>query len=298
MVNKDWHEYSEEEILQANIEKYQREEIVKFYQDYEEPRYTYVEYEIILQSVLNTLRQYLGRSVRAVDMCGGAGKAAFMIKSIQPDSQVTLVDLSDKMLEIARQRAHTTGIGDIHIVEADALSFLDREEDFDLFVYSSALHHFKDPVGLLQFTTRRLAPGGMIVTIADPTLLIKSGRYRAFQFLAANIQGKRSMIQECLRQRRRKTPSGSPDFDVAEYQTYTGIDDHQFRKQLQNINLHPLLHLRYPAGEPYMTKIMPYLGLCWAFSMVLCREAHAYQDQCPGMKDEIRAGLPFRFQFL
>jgi hypothetical protein len=40
MSSKDWHEYSEDEILQANIEKYQRDDIVKFYEDFEEPRYT------------------------------------------------------------------------------------------------------------------------------------------------------------------------------------------------------------------------------------------------------------------
>ena len=93
MSSKDWHEYSEDEILQANIEKYQRDDIVKFYEDFEEPRYTYIEYQIILAAVLRALRQKLGRPVRAVDMCGGAGKAAFIIKSIQPDSEVTLVDL-------------------------------------------------------------------------------------------------------------------------------------------------------------------------------------------------------------
>lgn len=297
MSSKEWHEYSEQEILQANVEKYQRDDIVKFYEDFEEPRYTYIEYQIILTSVLNSLRQRLGRPVRAVDMCGGAGKAAFVIKAIQPDSEVTLVDLSDKMLNIARQRAAKLGLHNLNIIEADAFSFLEQEKEYDLFVYSSALHHFKDPVTLLQLSASRMVPEGMIVTIADPTVLIKSRRYKFFQFLATNKDARRCLIQGYLARRGKKAESAAPQFDVAEYQTYTGINDHHLRQNLMDADLQALLHLRYPAGEPYMTKIMPYLGLCWAFSMVLCRDPEDYQRDCQRMKQEIRSGLPFRIQF-
>lgn len=297
MINKEWHEYSEGEILQANIEKYQRDEIVKFYQDFEEPRYTYIEYQVILQSVLQSLRKRLGRPVRAVDMCGGAGKAAFVIKTLQPDSQVTLVDLSAKMLDIARQRAAKLGIKDIDIVEADAFSFLDTDQQFDLFVYSSALHHFKDPVNLLQVSAARLSPEGMIVSIADPSILITSRRYKFFQFLATNNQAKLRVIKDCFRRSPKKTESKSPDFDVAEYQTLTGINDLGFREDLKEIGLHTLLHMRYPAGEPYMTRIMPYLGLCWAFSMVISPDGEAYTEDRARMKAEIKNGLPFKLLF-
>lgn len=297
MSSKEWHEYSEEEILKANIEKYQRDDIVKFYEDFEEPRYTYIEYQIILAAVLKALREKLGRPVKAVDMCGGAGKAAFVIKSIQPDSEVTLVDLSDKMLNIARQRAAKLGLEDINIVEADAFSFLEKDIEYDLFVYSSALHHFKDPINLLKVSAGRMNPKGMIVTIADPTTLIKSRRYRFFQFLATNRDVKRHMIKECFQRRFKRLPAAGEEFDVAEYQTYTGIDDHRLCRDLAGINLHPLLHLRYPAGEPYMTKIMPYLGLCWAFSTVLCLSPGDYQAHVGEMKQSIKSQLPFRIYF-
>jgi len=297
MSSKKWHEYSEEEILQANIEKYQRDDIVKFYEDFEEPRYTYIEYQIILAAVLKALREELGRPVKAVDMCGGAGKAAFVIKSIQPDSEVFLVDLSEKMLNIARQRAAKLGLHDLNIVQADAFSFLEQDVEYDLFVYSSALHHFKDPVNLLKVSAGRMHTKGMIVTIADPTTLIKSRRYRFFQFLATNRDVKRHMIKECFQRRFKKSPAAGEEFDVAEYQTYTGIDDHQLCKDLAKINLYPLVHLRYPAGEPYMTKIMPYLGLSWAFSTVLSLSPEDYQDRVKQMKQEIKSQLPFRIRF-
>jgi len=105
---KGWEEYSEDEILVANIEKYNQEHIVKFYEDYEEPRYLYREYEVIFGAVLKRLAGQLGRPVKAVDLCGGAGKAAFVIKQCQPDCEVFLVDIADKMLEIASDNRNRT----------------------------------------------------------------------------------------------------------------------------------------------------------------------------------------------
>ena len=46
-----------------------------------------------------------------------------------------------------------------------------------------------------------------------------------------------------------------------------------------------------------MTKIMPYLGLCWAFSTVLCASPTEYQHQVQHMKKEISSELPFRIRF-
>ena len=126
----------------------------------------------------------------------------------------------------------------------------------------------------------------MIVSIADPTTLIKSRRYRFFSFWPLT-EIKRHLIKECFQRMAKRSPAQKTDFDLAEYQTYTGIDDHQLCQDLSGVNLHPLLHLRYPAGEPYMTKIMPYLGLCWAFSTVLCASPTEYQHQVQHMKKEI-----------
>jgi ubiquinone/menaquinone biosynthesis C-methylase UbiE len=175
MSTKHWTEFTEDEILQANIDKYNQEHIINFYQDFEEPRYSYVEYGIIFRATLQHLKEF-GGNLRAVDMCGGAGKAAFVIKECDPECQVTLVDCSEKMLDIARQRANKYDIQGLEVVQDDAFSFLERDEKFDLIVFSSAVHHFKDPVALLKAAALRLNEHGLIVTIADPTTLTKTRR--------------------------------------------------------------------------------------------------------------------------
>lgn len=293
---KRWEECTEEDILQANIEKYDSEHIVNFYKDFEEPRYSYIEYNVIFKAVTDMLEKTLDRSLRAVDLCGGAGKAAFVLKSCAPDCKVTLVDLSEKMLEIARERIAKNNIQGIDVVQADAFSFLDSEGEYDLIVFSSAVHHFKEPLDLLKSAAARLSENGIIITIADPTTITKSRRYQFFRFLAASSEHQKQMIKQMFST---NSSSNNADFDMAEYQTYTGIDDRQLARGVRGVGLSPLLHLRYPAGEPYMVKIMPYLGLCWAFSLVLGKR----ENQVPAavvdkLKQDIKREMPFRFKYI
>ena len=297
-VVKRWEECTEEDILQANIEKYDSEHIVNFYKDFEEPRYAYIEYNVIFKAVTNMLEKRIDRSLQAVDLCGGAGKAAFVLKSCSPDCRVTLVDLSEKMLAIAQERIDRNKIEGIDVVLADAFSFLESEGEYDLIVFSSAVHHFKEPLNLLQSAAARLSKNGVIITIADPTTITKSRRYQFFRFLAANSQHKKEIIRQMFFGSNRDSSSDA-DFDMAEYQTYTGIDDRDLAREVRDIGLSPLVHLRYPAGEPYMVKIMPYLGLCWAFSMVLGKsENHIPEEMIDILKQGIKTEMPFRFKYM
>jgi len=294
-VVKRWEECTEEDILQANIEKYDSEHIVNFYKDFEEPRYAYIEYNVIFKAVTNMLEKRNDRSLQAVDLCGGAGKAAFVMKSCSPDCRVTLVDLSEKMLGVARERIERDKIEGVDVVLADAFSFLESEAEYDLIVFSSAIHHFKEPLNLLQNAAARLSENGVIITIADPTTITKSRRYKFFLFLAASSQHKK----EIIKQKFSGSKDSNSDFDMAEYQTYTGIDDRKLASEVRNIGLSPLVHLRYPAGEPYMVKIMPYLGLCWAFSMVLGKtENHIPEEMIDKLKQEIKKEMPFRIKYM
>lgn len=298
---KRWEEYSEQEILEANIEKYNSEAIVKFYEDFEEPKHLYVEYRVIFNSLVKMLDSFCNGSIRAVDMCGGAGKAAFALKECSPTSKVSLVDVSDKMLQIAQKKAEKENIADIIPIQADAFAFLEQEGEYDLIIFSSAIHHFKDPVNLIKLASQRLSEHGMILTIADPTTITKSKRYKFFEFLASNSEAKKNKLKACFSFNKNKdiAATADVDFDLAEYQTYTGIDDIALRKNLVEVGLNPLIHIRYPAGEPYMTKIMPYLGLCWAFSMVISKNViNEYEAHKDSIKQELSKNMPFKFKFM
>lgn len=303
MVLAQWEHISEEEILNANIIKYNDDNIVNFYADLEESRYLYYEYEVIFQAVINVLNRSLKRRVRAVDICGGAGKAAFVVNKCDPSCEVTLVDVSRKMLEIAQLKAKRQRFDNLRIVQTDAFSFLEQKGEYDLIIFSSAIHHFKDPRKLLLAAIKKLSPEGIIITIADPTTLIKSKRYKIFEFLVTNLEGKKEVIKNLFTGniifKQSKNEMAASKCDIAEYQTLKGIDDKNLVKQLSANGLFPLVHLRYPAGEPYMTKIMPLIGLNWAFSLVLRHSNQTNDAEIAGeLREEISAGLPFKSNFM
>lgn len=297
---KKWEEYSEQDILEANIDKYNNEAIVKFYEDFEEPRYQYIEYFVIFEAVAKMLDLLDNQNgIRAVDMCGGAGRAAFVLKECSPNSTINLVDVSDKMLEVAKRKAEKLNIEGIIPTQQDAFKFLEQEAEYDLIMFSSAIHHFKDPVNLINLAAERLSENGLIITIADPTIITKTRRYKFFEFLASNSEGKKNKLKAYFNFNKNQNLTKELDFDLAEYQTYTGIDDVMLRHDLTTIGLNPLVHIRYPAGEPYMTKIMPYLGLCWAFSMVISKnKVNHYEQYKNNLKQEIEANMPFKFKFM
>lgn len=301
MVNTRWQEVSEADILAANIQKYADDKIIDFYANIDELQFPYLEYTVIFNAVLDLLGR--GRRIKAVDMCGGAGRASFILKECDPDCDLTLVDCADKMLAVAEQKAEQMDVQDIKIVKQDAFSFLKEAEQFDLIIFSSAIHHFKDPVELLHSASCRLKPGGLIVTIADPTILIKSTRYQFFEFMVATREEKKRRLQKWFYQiwpiKSEKTTALLDDVDIAEYQAITGIDDHSLRRDLQQQGLEPLVHLRYPAGNRMMMHILPLLGLPWAFCMILANQGdtHYNQENKRMLLNEIQHKMPFNCKY-
>lgn len=299
---KRWEDFTEEEILEANIEKYANNDIVQFYEDFEDSKYSYAEYEVVFSLILDILASKLTHPVRAVDMCGGTGKAAFVLKSCNMECDVTLVDVSDQMLEVARKKAAKEHLTGINIVNSDAFAFFDSDEEYDLIIFSSAIHHFKEPVKLLSTAAERLSANGMLLIIAEPNRLVTSKRYKFVKFLMSNRGAKiiklRMTLQSIFTSRNNEIAAAEEEFDVAEYQAHLGIDDKKLVKDMVNTGLYPLVHFRYPAGETNLTKIMPYLGLYWAFILILCKSTVTDNyDESKKLKKYIKNELPFKIDF-
>ncbi len=296
-----WREVSEEEILQANIEKYNNEHILSYYRDFKEPRYAYAEYNVIFSAILQMLAKRSDQTLRAVDVCGGAGKSAFLLKKLVPQAEVTLVDLSEKMLEIARQRSHAEDIGQIEMIQEDAATFLKRDRQFDMIVFSSAIHHFKDPVSLLHSAAQRLSDQGVIIAIAEPNTLTKTKRYKTMAFLFCCWADKMTIMKRTWHKGMGlisgEAAAMADDFDIAEYQAYKGINNLQLEHDLHAAGLNTLLHMQYPAGgEPFMTRIMSLFKLHWAFCLVLSKKPWDNQKQITaGLQSMISQGLPFKY---
>lgn len=91
-----------------------------------------------------------------------------LAKSVGPSGKVYGIDLSEKMVEISRKRAHQEGInGQIELICGDALHLPYESEILDGVFMSFTLELFDTPdiVLVLSECRRVLKPGGQIVVV-------------------------------------------------------------------------------------------------------------------------------------
>jgi ubiquinone/menaquinone biosynthesis C-methylase UbiE len=99
---------------------------------------------------------------RALDVATGAGHTGLYLASV--GWQVTLADISTKMLERA---ATTAGERGLHVETRQhaAETFPYADGAFDLVTCRVAAHHFSDPAAFVRETARVLKPGGAFLLI-------------------------------------------------------------------------------------------------------------------------------------
>ena len=77
---------------------------------------------------------------KILDLGAGTGILTQLLYKQHPDSQITLLDMSKDMLNVARQKFADK---DFRYIEADYLNY-DFEEKYDLVVSSLSIHHLTD----------------------------------------------------------------------------------------------------------------------------------------------------------
>ena len=97
----------------------------------------------------------------------GGGTGLLTLPLAKQAKSVTLVDISEKMLEQARLKAEQQDIKNIQFLEQDLLE-KPLEKEFDLIVVSRVLHHMPDLDGALSLFHQHLRENGQLL-LADFT---------------------------------------------------------------------------------------------------------------------------------
>ncbi|MFI5237774.1 MAG: class I SAM-dependent methyltransferase [Ignavibacteriales bacterium] len=112
------------------------------------------------------ISRYLSKSkMNIIDIGGGAGYYSFWLQEM--GHQVSLVDLSPKNIELAKNYSLTTGIQLAHSDIGDATELNFKKEEFDLVLLCGPLYHLidkEDRLKALSEAKRILKPGGILLT--------------------------------------------------------------------------------------------------------------------------------------
>jgi ubiquinone/menaquinone biosynthesis C-methylase UbiE len=117
---------------------------------------------------MKLLRLYVARRAialmgqgEAVDLGCGPGDLALKLAQMAPGLQVTGIDLSDEMLAHADARARQAGLEErVSFRKGDVADIPFADNTLDLVVSTLSLHHWSDPVAVLDEIARVLRPGG------------------------------------------------------------------------------------------------------------------------------------------
>lgn len=118
----------------------------------------------------SSLVQLEQKSPRILDLGAGTGLFSSYMLRTYPEAQLTLIDLSPGMLDIAKDRFADAGASEVTYLIGDYSTFEDAEP-YDTIISSLSIHHLEDEAkkALYAHIFHLLKPGGVFVN-ADQVL--------------------------------------------------------------------------------------------------------------------------------
>ncbi|MBA7653366.1 Ubiquinone biosynthesis O-methyltransferase [subsurface metagenome] len=110
------------------------------------------------------------RGWRIIEIGAGTGRTS--IELARRGADVTILDISERSLELAKrfaQKADPATRKRLHYVLADGLDPPFKPESFDILFHQGLLEHFRNPFLLLEANRRLLKKGGLIVVDVPQT---------------------------------------------------------------------------------------------------------------------------------
>lgn len=185
-------------------------------------------------------------NARVVDACGGSGNASLLLHEL--GARPLTVDISPEMLELYARKARAHGWEPwTRVAEIEAF-LAEGDTEWDLVVFSSALHHLDDYARTVDLAAARLAPGGVLVTIFDPLQVGPLGeRLRWLDYVLHVVIKTPGRVPRLIARRLRRssrTEDGEAFGAQAERHSLVGIDDLALRRRFEAAGLTVVEHGR------------------------------------------------------
>lgn len=225
--------------------------------------YDETEHCIAKERMRELLDGVLGRALAAVgterplvlDACGGTGNVSELLA--RRGITTTVADVSPEMLAQWRAKAERLGLP-TETRETEIEPFLrDDPREWNLIVFSSALHHLDDYVAVARLAGAQLAPGGALVSAFDPvpaadhwTLFL-----RRFDYLLSLALHPRHLLAAIRRRRDRLDGEEHVNYGArAELHAMEGVSDEAIVAALRGDGLEIVEHRRYALPRYRLTR--------------------------------------------
>jgi ubiquinone/menaquinone biosynthesis C-methylase UbiE len=260
------HAVAQAKVIKANVSFYLQ--VAEKYDTYE----TYLFDPALQQSIEDDLDKIgshfsqLGRSPSCLDCGGGTGNLT--LKMCRRGWTVTVVDVSEKMLGLLREKARAQRFSPT-LVNSSIEQYLETTcETYDLITFSSVLHHLYSYLSVVERSVQRLRPGGMFYSNYDPL----SRKYplcaRVFESfdttIAKALFDPKDVLPGIRRRLHRFVSRNDPTFrrplttagDLAEFHVGSGVDDKQILELLQARGFSVIEHKTFATGRTNFTRAL------------------------------------------
>ena len=125
-----------------------------------------IDAKISLELITEAAKRICPNAKNLLDIGCGAGNYSLMMLSKLPDLNCTLVDLSQPMLDKARERVSQQTNGNVETLQADIREAALLENHFDILLAGAVLHHLREDQDwetTFQKLFSLLKPGGCLM---------------------------------------------------------------------------------------------------------------------------------------
>ena len=277
--NKSLNQYTEKDVIAANRNVYA--ENATSYDDIVITHDSYNRLRLLLFKIVDLFLKNKEK-ILALDACGGSGNASFILNELGFETH--LVDLSPEMIKSFNNRCRLSGIQIKTFIYEINDYFKKNDNSYDLIVFSSALHHLRFPEKVLINAIKNLTPGGLIVTLADPTINIQKLSFKIFSLFdeGFNLLVKNPKI--LFNRVRKKIFNSNKISDIqgglngwlAEFHAQNGIDDLSLIKKINSSGNYILWHKRYTGGyTPFFQFLYRKFKLNTSFSLIISNKIYS-----------------------
>ncbi|MFW9989515.1 MAG: GNAT family N-acetyltransferase [Candidatus Odinarchaeota archaeon] len=108
-------------------------------------------YNEMLTALINSIPFETYQKIKIVDLGSGTGNLSKLIKMYFPNSKLTMIDVSENMIELAKKKLSGFNNVEFFLDDFNTLSFTAQ---YDVIISSLALHHLRSDEDKVQFYTK------------------------------------------------------------------------------------------------------------------------------------------------